>query len=542
MMSNPSYDIDDILNEVKKRREENENKLKGEAPAIDEDKAPAEQKGPLQTAAEPDEVYTEAEEPEEDSIDLNNTADNIEIEQEQSDADEKAQEESFINDSVNDDVTDTSEADSNIEVLESSFEEDEDITVDKDGNVNLFEFSDSTDKKAIKKQKKPAKKWRETKSGKICISIICILLAAIISVSGYGVWAINDALNSITSEDDNSANLEVWSGMSVLEEHFDPIYEDSSRSISSYRQMIKNWYYNGTPASSTHVLNVLLIGEDTRGEEIEEGGTRADSAIIVSVNIDTGEIVLTSILRDCYAYWETVEGDESTGQFGKINGAMTTGINCYINAVEHMLKMNIDNYVIVNFESFETIVDKLGGVTIDVTAAEIKEINNHPKRYGHVTMGTTVGEQLLNGEQALAYCRIRKIDSDSVRADRQKTVLLQLFTKLKGSSTLKSVDIATSLLPYVKTGYKKSEVISIGKYAISKGWLNYSTVTYTVPTNETDVDGSVITTCKGGNYYGAWVWKVDFPLSAQQVQNRVYGKTNIELADSRPKFSTISDY
>lgn len=521
-MSNPSYDIDDILNEVKKRREENETQIKGEPDKAAEQDKPEPEASDFENAEEVVSAEAEAE-----AQEVQNSQSTTDYSENESDAEP-----------VPDDENDSAEPDEADINADDAY-----LTDDKDEDVDLFELSGDAVKKSVVKRQKPAKKWRKTKSGKICISIICILLAAIIAVSGYGVWTFNDALNNIASDDNsNTANLEEWGGMSVLTESFDPIYEDSSRSISSYRNMVKSWYYNGTPASSSHVLNVLLIGEDTRSEEIADEGTRADSAIIASVNIDTGEIVLTSILRDCYTYWETTEGDESTGKFGKINGAMTSGVNCYINAVEHMLKINIDNYVIVNFESFETIVDKLGGVTVDVTAAEIKEINNHQKRYGYVKMDTTAGEQLLNGEQALAYCRIRKIDSDSVRADRQKTVLLQLFSKMKASSTLKSVDVATSLLPYVKTGYKKNEIISIGKYALSKGWLGYNTVTYTMPTNETEADGSVVTTCKGGTYYGEWVWKVDFPLSAQIVQEKIYGKTNVVLADSRPKFSSISDY
>ena len=119
-------------------------------------------------------------------------------------------------------------------------------------------------------------------------------------------------------------------------------------------------------------------------------GTRADSAIIASLNADTKQIKLTSILRDAYAYWETTPGDESTGKFDKINAAMSTGdIHTYINAVENLYKIKIDNYVIVNFTSFEKIIDTLGGVELELTSAEINEINNHQKRYGNVYIEKT---------------------------------------------------------------------------------------------------------------------------------------------------------
>ncbi|MDE6413038.1 MAG: LCP family protein, partial [Eubacterium sp.] len=212
------------------------------------------------------------------------------------------------------------------------------------------------------------------------------------------------------------------------------------------------------------------------------------------------------------------------------------------NAVERMYKVNIDNYVIVNFTSFQNIINSLGGVTITMSAAEIREINNHPKTYGNVTITGEPGDILLNGEQALAYCRIRHIDSDNARADRQKTVLLQLFKKAKDASTMKLAELATTLMPYVKTGIAKKEILSIGQYALSHGWIGYKTVTYTVPTNETNTDGTALTTCKGGTFYREWIWKVDCPLASQILQKKIYGKSSITLAENRPNFIALSDY
>lgn len=87
-------------------------------------------------------------------------------------------------------------------------------------------------------------------------------------------------------------------------------------------------------------------------------------------------------------------------------------------------------------------------MTITITDREINEINNHPKRYGNVYIEKsyegTEGKQKLNGKQALAYCRIRKIDTDNARADRQKTVLLQVFKKMKGSSTTELLKWSTT--------------------------------------------------------------------------------------------------
>lgn len=503
-MANPSYDVDDILNEVRKRREEQENAIKGRAntekPAGKKPETPEfndkkSSKPPVKSvAAQPKETA------------------------------KKKDERIYAVSSIN-----------NKSIHKNSDEE-----------IDLFSLSNSyEDPEPVKRSKKKAQEDKKKKKSKKVKTAICIVLAVAVVLSGCGIYVFNHynkLLNQATDTPDPVVSTEEWHGMDKLVEEFTPIEEDSVKNISSYKDMVKKWYYNGKPVSSTHVLNVLLIGEDTRDEEITEEDTRADSAIIASVNVDTGEIILTSILRDAYCYWEKVEGDKNSGEYGKINGAMSSGgVDCYIRAVENMYKVNIDNYVIVNFSSFENIINTLGGVDIEMTQKEINEINNHQKRYDHVRIDGEPGLLHLRGDEAIAYCRIRKIDSDGARADRQKTVLLQLFNKAKEASSIKVIEVVSELLPYVKTGFNKKEVISIAKYALSHGWLQYQTSTYTIPNDEglTDDNGNTIKGCVGGTFYGAWVWKVDFPLYSQITQKRIYGKTNITLAESRPKFDKL---
>lgn len=492
-MSNPSYDVDDILNEVRKRREEQEAEIKGTAKEKNISK-PAEKPYKTEKVKEYASFNIQNEPPE-----------------------KKAP--------VHKDAVKKNSKDNSA--------------------VDLFSLSDSfEDPEPLKKAKaksaeKNKKKKRLNKAAAVCIIIaVLAVIAGIVAV----VVHYNNLLNNATNTPEPVVSTEEWHGMDKLVEDFTPITEASAKDVSSYKDMVKKWYYNGTPASSTHVLNVLLIGEDTRDEDIIDEETRADSAIIASVNVDTGEIILTSILRDAYCYWETVEGDEKSGKYGKINESMMSGgIDCYIRTVEHMYKINIDNYVIVNFSSFENIINTLGGVDIEMTQKEINEINNHQKRYDHVRIDGEPGLLHLRGDEAIAYCRIRKIDSDGARADRQKTVLLQLFNKAKQASSIKVVEVVSELLPYVKTGFSKKEIISIAKYALSHGWLQYQTQTFTIPDDEglTDAEGKTIKGCVGGTFYGAWIWKVDYPLYSQITQQRIYGKTNITLAENRPKFDKL---
>lgn len=491
-MSNPSYDVDDILNEVRKRREEQEAKIKGTA----------KEKKPSAPAEKPHKTEKKAE----ISFDIKSEKD---------------------------------KTDKRVQTIFPTAKN------ENPAEVDLFDLSDSyEDPEPLKKSKAEKEKAKKKKKKLNTAATVCIIIAVLAVIAGIAAAVVhyNNLLDDATNTPEPVESTEEWHGMDKLVEDFTPITEDSAKNVSSYKDMVKKWYYNGTPVSSTHVLNVLLIGEDTRDEEITDEETRADSAIIASVNVDTGEIVLTSILRDAYCYWESTEGDKKSGKYGKINESMMDGgIDCYIRTVEHMYKVNIDNYVIVNFSSFENIINTLGGVDVEMTQKEINEINNHQKRYDHVRIDGEPGLLHLRGDEAIAYCRIRKIDSDGARADRQKTVLLQLFKKAKEASSIKVVEVVSELLPYVKTGFSKKEIISIAKYALSHGWLQYQTQTYTVPDDNgaTDENGKTIKYCVGGKFYGAWIWKVDYPLCAQVTQQKIYGKTNITLAENRPKFDKL---
>ena len=235
------------------------------------------------------------------------------------------------------------------------------------------------------------------------------------------------------------------------------------------------------------------------------------------------------------------------GQYDKINGAASMGgMKEYIKTVERYYKIQIDNYAVVNFASFPKIIDSLGGVTITITDREINEINNHPKRYGNVYIEKsyegTEGKQKLDGKQALAYCRIRKIDTDNARADRQKTVLLQVFKKMKGSSTTELLKVVNDLVGYVYTGYSKKELVSLATYALSNGWMNYETQTFSVPTPDHARGGNYLigptqlTPCRSG---GLWLWKSDIPQDAYDLQMKIYGKSNIKLAENRCDYCNL---
>ena len=562
-----SYNIDSILSEVKKRRQEQEDKssspsenrntknsmsvdadlkaapqVKEPAPVVEpkaEEPAPVvEPKAEEQAQADEPlpEVKVDENEP---KIESDLTADGekeVEMPPVSLDDDESEP----IMPSISDDDGDSID-DSAIQIIVNEDKEPLEPT-----NFEHPKQDDDDDKKGRKKGKKDKKRKKSKKKNakltpeerkknkkKKIMIIVTIIILLVIALAAGGWYVYDSFVKPVQNAKVNTQSTEQYkSTQDKLVESFDPIEETDASEIASLQDMIRKWYYNGTPCSSTHVYNVLLVGEDTRGKDVLDKGTRADSAIIASVNVDTKQITLTSVLRDAYTYFETKPGDESTGTFDKINAAMSKGdIDAYINCVERMYKINIDNYVIINFDAFESVIDELGGVTLELTSKEIREINNHPGTYGNVTIDKTFegtkGKIKLNGKQALAYCRIRHIDSDNARADRQKTTLMEIFNEVKGSSKTEMIRVVKKLLPYMKMDMGMDTVLNIAGDAFSQGWMNYAIKMTSVPNYRINEKGA------GGTYYGAWMWKSDFPQDAYYLQYVLYGKSNITLAKTR---------
>ena len=532
------YNIDDILSEVKKRREENEAQIKSDdeaAKKVVEEVINSKKPEPVVEDITP--IEEQREKPEDIYSQTTKQTENAETEQKKAakpqntvdvklpKTDEKPLEPLNVpHEKRNRTVPEN----------EEEFVDVKDIVEQNNDYDNYYINSSGESDRDRERAKKKKKKNDKKKKKNTAIRVILILLI-IVLCAGIGVyWYVNNILETVTDENaDKQTNVSQMK-MDERVESFDLIEETDASEIGSLQDMIKKWYKNGTPASSSRVLNIMLIGEDTRGKKVLESGTRADSAIVASVNLDTKQIKLTSILRDAYAYWETTPGDESTGHFGKINGAMSTyggDIHTYISAVENLYKIKIDNYVIVNFTSFEKIIDNLGGVELELTSAEINEINNHQKRYGGVyidkTFDGTKGTLKLSGKQALAYCRIRKIDSDNMRANRQKICLSKVFSDMKNASSVQLLKILNDMVPYIRTDMPKSNIISTAKYALSEGWMSYDVSTSNVPEYRNDENGA------GGTFYGAWCWKADYPMDAYMLQMDIYGKSSITLARTR---------
>ncbi len=226
----------------------------------------------------------------------------------------------------------------------------------------------------------------------------------------------------------------------------------------NYQDKAENTYIAAdTLESSSMVKNILLLGVDARSDENADE-TRSDTMMLVSLDLKHKCIKLVSFLRDTWVYIPAL------GYEQRLNAACSSGgYQGVVDAIEYNFGVDIDGYAVVDFEMFKVLVDSLGGVEVSVTEEEADEVTSHPYRYGSVTLDS--GTYKLSGEQALAYCRIRKIDTDFVRTQRQRTVMSAILDSAKHSGPFKLYKMAYNSAPYIETDLTKSELMRLAGMA-----------------------------------------------------------------------------
>lgn len=218
-----------------------------------------------------------------------------------------------------------------------------------------------------------------------------------------------------------------------------------------------------------NVFSVLLLGNDSRNAKTNE---RTDSMILVSINKQTKQIVLTSFLRDLYVYipgWDGYQRLNAANVFG--------GPEMTIDTIEQNFGVGINSYAAIDFNGFKNVVDALGGVDIYLTDSEVNQVN------ADSFIGYGAGTYHLDGTQALSYCRIRYIDSDFGRTNRQRTTLMAIWESAKDASLPELYSMMTTVLGEVTTDLTQSECSSL-LLEMTK-MKNYEVITQYAPADGT---------------------------------------------------------
>ena len=209
------------------------------------------------------------------------------------------------------------------------------------------------------------------------------------------------------------------------------------------------------------ITNILLIGTD--GRTLDEN-SRSDAMIIATLDSNTKKVKLTSIMRD------TLVEIPGYGE-QKINAAFAFGgPDLLMETIRNTFEINLDKYVIVNFWGFESIINAVGGVEVDVKDYEIENVNEYIGESTETKSDpiTEPGIQNLNGAQALSYSRIRSVGNASYeRSERQRTVLHQVAENLTKINPLKYASLANELSSHVRTNIDPMMALNYG-YTIYK--------------------------------------------------------------------------
>lgn len=361
------------------------------------------------------------------------------------------------------------------------------------------------------------KEKKNKKSKKIALIILCFILVLCIGLFAVGFSyykSLKEAPPPV--EDTLTYDFDDEKQPDALEDdpEFDKIFEGDA---TEFKAALKEWATNGGDVMySKDVLNVLCVGVDTRNKNTISG--LSDSMIVVSINQKLGTITLTSIMRDSFAYLESPDG---VGSFNKINSAFPFyGIDNLIGTIESHFKIRIDGYAMINFAFFKAVIDELGGVNVPVQQYEADFMN---KNYD---FGVSAGDAVtLNGDEALVYCRSRKWDADGdvSRTRRQRNVMVGLLQKAATIQTSEITGYIKTFLPYLKTSYQETEVISLATKAVVGGWANFDVQQLVMPDEAS----------REAHSGSVWYWAVDYPLAAQTLQKTIYGESNIELDEDR---------
>lgn len=359
------------------------------------------------------------------------------------------------------------------------------------------------------------------KLSKGAIAAICV--AAVVAVLAAALALFVNGKLSLINYDDGKAATEAASAS------LDP---DSSVTVDT--DGLDAW---DTPKEATTeladddgVFNILLLGTD--GLELEYvDNARADSIMLMSLNFDDGTAKLTSFERGIGV---PITSGDYAGQYDLITHIFARGgADMVMQDIRDCFKVDVDRYVRVNFNSLIKVIDIIGGVDIELTELEAWYLNQMRTNgsignYGYIYQGYmrgdgtgedhefVEGENHMTGIMALAYARLRAIDSDWHRIERQRTVIQAVTDKLKGSDLATLNTLCNEILPLVQTNLTKMEIAELMLHVTDFLGIKFDQLT--IP--EEGSYGAM------AGISGRSMLAVDFDYNSKLLQNFIYGESN----------------
>ena len=249
---------------------------------------------------------------------------------------------------------------------------------------------------------------------------------------------------------------------------------------------------------NSDVVNVLLVGSDSREPNAELG--RSDSMILVSYNKAENKATALSFLRD------TLVEIDGYGQSKLGHTFAYGGVGLTINTLNKQFGLDIQDYIIVNFENLVGIIDELGGIKVKLTEeeAEYYRSNGMPD----IQAGTVT----ITGSQALAHARNRSLDNDFGRTERQRDVLYGIYNKVMENRDPAAVlSLINYCMTQVSTNMSVTEIYGIATDVLNSEHL--TTQTAAIPQEGT---------YEFGTYDGMSVLNIDLEANKDYIQELLY--------------------
>lgn len=211
--------------------------------------------------------------------------------------------------------------------------------------------------------------------------------------------------------------------------------------------------------SDQNITNIMLVGQNYREDEPHK---LSDTMLLCSINRETHTLTMVSFLRDLYVPLPAYAGHG--GGRNRINvcyalGSTWTrssegGMEMLAKCIEQNFGVHVDHSIEISFDTFAEIINAMDGVDVVLTEEEAQYLTDHVGYVGSFQEG----ENALMGYDALAYARIRKIDGDRQRAERQRAIVTSLIEKCRHMGILELHDLATRILPLIITDMTSEEI------------------------------------------------------------------------------------
>lgn len=274
-------------------------------------------------------------------------------------------------------------------------------------------------------------------------------------------------------------------------------FGNSTNAVSVYS---KNYPLYSVEQKDKNIINILVMGTDSRDVTVERG--RSDTMLVVSYNKKTAEVKMVSFLRDALVPIENHD-------WNRLNTAYAYGgAGLAVNTINDLFGLDLQNFVVVDFNGAKEFIDKIGGVDVTLTQAEIDYYSNF------INQELVVGVNHMDSQLAMAHMQNRTTDSDFGRARRQRDVVTAVMKKV----TTMSITEISSLIDYamsiVKTNISASTLVSLAVSVLADA-SNLSFSTQQVPYAD--------------SYQYAWyknmaILSFDIDEAAKRVGEFIYGE------------------